>query len=83
MVPPESVKDGPLISPAEVRRRLATGESPVVLDARGRAAFTHAKERVAGDLRASGRDLSALIAALDVLLKAEPKRSAWLLAYCT
>jgi hypothetical protein len=79
MVPPKSVESGLLISPAEVRRRLAAGETPTVLDARGSAAFARATERVAGDLRAAGRDLSELIAALD----AGPGRGAWLLAYCT
>jgi hypothetical protein len=76
MVPPESVDAGLLISSAEVRRRLAAGETPTVLDARGRAAFAHSGERVEGDLRATGRDLSGLIEALG-------DREAWLLAYCT
>jgi hypothetical protein len=77
MVPPESVDPGLLISPAEVRRRLAAGATPTVLDARGRAAFAHSGERVEGDLRATGRDLSGLIETLGA------GRSAWLLVYCT
>jgi hypothetical protein len=79
MVSPESVHEMVLISSAEVRRRLAAGDRPTVLDARGSAAFARSGERVEGDLRAVGRDLSGLIAALE----AGPGRSAWLLAYCT
>ena len=79
MVSPESVHESVLISSAEVRRRLAAGEKPTVLDARGSAAFARSAERVEGDLRAVGRDLSELIAALE----SSPGRSAWLLAYCT
>jgi len=79
MVPLQSVHENVLISSAEVRRRLAAGEQPTVLDARGSAAFARSGERVEGDLRAIGRDLSALVAALE----AGPGRSAWLLAYCT
>jgi hypothetical protein len=79
MIPSGSANPSPLISSAEVRRRLAAGEKPTVLDARGRAAFARSEERVEGDLRASGRDLSPLIATLD----AGPGRGAWLVAYCT
>jgi hypothetical protein len=77
MVSPESVDPGLLISPAEVRRRLAAGATPTVLDARGRAAYAHSGERIEGDLRAAGRDLTGLIETLGA------DRTAWLLAYCT
>jgi len=79
MIPLQSVDESVLISPAEVRRRLAAGEKPTVLDARGSAAFASSGERVEGDLRAIGRDLSGLIA----ILETGPGRNAWLLAYCT
>jgi hypothetical protein len=79
MILPESIDHSLLIAPAELRRRLAAGEVPAVLDARGSAAFARATERVDGDLRAYGRDLTELITALD----AGPGRGAWLLAYCT
>jgi hypothetical protein len=79
MIPPESIDRGPLISSAEVRQGLAAGEVPAVLDARGSVAFARSGERVKGDLRALGRDLTELIAALE----AGPGRGAWLLAYCT
>jgi hypothetical protein len=73
---PESDVSQLLISPEEVRRLLGEPRSePIsVLDARGRAAFMHAAERVAGDLRAEGKD----VAFADAL-----PREAWLLAYCT
>jgi hypothetical protein len=79
MTPLQSVHENVLISSAEVRRRLAAGETLTVLDARGSAAFARSGERVEGDLRAIGRDLSELIA----VLESGPGRSAWLLAYCT
>lgn len=64
-----------LLTPEAVRRLIEDGETVVVLDARGRAAFARATERVAGDLRATSADLAALAPTLP--------RSAWLLAYCT
>lgn len=65
-----------LISPAEVRGLLDRGEPLVVLDARGRAAYARAAERVAGDRRVPERDAFAAWAA-------GLPRGAWLLAYCT
>ena len=81
MIPLQSVHENVLISSAEVRRRLAAGEKPIVLDARGSAAFARSGERVEGDLRAIGRDLSGLIAELSAILAPGP--GALLLAYCT
>jgi hypothetical protein len=69
--PPEDL----LLSAEEVRRRLATGEVPTVLDARGRAAYARSPMRVAGDLRVTGKDVAAWTEGL--------RRDAWLLAYCT
>jgi hypothetical protein len=71
---PESDISPLLISPEEIRRLREDGQPLTVLDARGRAAFAHAAERVAGDLRAEGKDISFA----DVL-----PREGWLLAYCT
>ena len=71
---PESDVSPLLISPEEVRGLRETGKPLAVIDARGRAAFAHAAERVAGDLRAEGKD----VAFADAL-----PREAWLLAYCT
>jgi len=71
---PESDVPPLLISPEEVRRLRERGEPATVLDARGRAAFAHAAERVAGDVRAEGKDLSWAGAL---------PREGWLLAYCT
>jgi hypothetical protein len=72
---PESDVSTFLISPEEIRRLLDRGDEPLaVIDARGRAAFAHAAERVAGDLRAEGKD----VAFADAL-----PREGWLLAYCT
>lgn len=76
---PESAPEVLLLSPEEVRRLLAGGEirgEPVaVLDARGRAAWARSGERIAGDLRVPGRDLSELIPRLP--------REGWIFAYCT
>ena len=71
---PESDGSHHLISPAEVGRLRELGEPIRVLDARGRAAFAHGDERVAGDVRAEGKDVSWAGAL---------PREAWLLAYCT
>jgi rhodanese-related sulfurtransferase len=72
---PEQSPEPLLLGPSEVRRLLAGGETVIVLDARGRAAFARSGERVAGDVRAPGtRDL-AWAAGLP--------RDAALLAYCT
>jgi len=71
---PESDVPPLLISPEEIRRLRERGELVMVLDARGRAAFTRAAERVAGDLRAESKDLSWAGAL---------PREGWLLAYCT
>jgi hypothetical protein len=63
------------IEPSEVRRLLDRGETVVVLDARGRAAYARSGLHVAGDVRAPGtRDLS--------WAESLP-RDAWLLAWCT
>jgi hypothetical protein len=66
---------GLLLSPAEARRLVEEEEPFTVLDARGRAAYSHSDERVAGDLRVSGKDLSGLIS--------QVRPEDWLLAYCT
>jgi len=71
---PESDVSQLLISPEEVRRLREDGQSLAIIDSRGRAAFAHAAERVAGDLRAEGKD----VAFADAL-----PREGWLLAYCT
>jgi hypothetical protein len=71
---PESDVPPLLISSEEIRRRRERGEPVTVLDARGRFAFAHAAERVAGDVRAEGKDLSWAGAL---------PREGWLLAYCT
>ena len=73
--PSESAAEAILISPREVRQLLAQGEPVTVLDARGRAAWARSGERIAGDLRVPGRDLTELIPRLP--------REAWLIAYCT
>jgi hypothetical protein len=63
------------IDSSGVRRLLDEGETVIVLDARGRAAYARSSLRVAGDVRAPGtRDLS--------WAESLP-REAWLLAWCT
>lgn len=64
-----------LIDPDQIRRLLERSERVVVLDARGRAAYARAVERVDGDVRAPGKDASGWGDDLP--------RDAWLLAYCT
>lgn len=72
---PENAVFPLLIDPPEVRRLLDRGETVVVLDARGRAAYARSSLHVAGDVRAPGtRDLA--------WAEGLP-RDAWLLAWCT
>lgn len=71
---PESGFSRVLISSSEVRSLLERGEPVTVADARGGIAFLRGPERVAGDVRAEGRDL-AWAEGL--------RKDAWLLAYCT
>lgn len=73
--PSESATRALLLSPQEVQRLLAQGEPVTVLDARGRAAWARSGERIEGDLRVPGRDLTELIPRLP--------REGWLIAYCT
>ena len=69
---PETLK----MAPAEVRKRLQEGETPTILDTRGRAAHARSRERIEGDVRVEGT--RGLPSALPLL-----PRDGWLLAWCT